>query len=193
MKDVFIFALNLHEPPSERACAILCRAADEKKVHLYRTARAHGKAAQSMASQVLLRYGASRAMGVPMREVHITYTEQGKPLLNGGWHCSISHTDGVCICAVARREIGIDIEKIRPYPERVAEKYFSKDEQDSVLFADNKDSAFFEIWTKHESFVKLTGEGLCGIRTPIPESVHTYTFRFLEMYTVSVSMFTDLS
>lgn len=193
MKDVFIFALKTDEPPSESVCETLCLAAEASKVRLYRTASARTRAIQSLAAQVLLRYGAARVMGVPMCDVRITYTERGKPLLNNGWYCSVSHTDGVCICAVARREIGMDIEKIRPYPERVAEKYFSKDEQDSLIFAENKDSAFFEIWTKHESFVKLTGEGLRSIRTPIPDDVHTYTFRFLEKYTVSVSMFTNLS
>lgn len=193
MKDVFLFALRLDASLTEMQGDILCLAADSAKRERYRTAAARQAAQLSLTAQVLLRYAASRVMEIPMRQVRITYTENGKPQLHDGWHCSVSHTGDLCICAVSRRQVGLDAERERPFPEQVAEKYFSPEEKYFLRTAENKQRAFFQIWTKHESYVKLTGEGLRAIRRPIPPEIHTHTFHLMEEYTVSVSLFTDLS
>lgn len=193
MKDVFLFALRLDAPLTDRQAEILCLASDGEKAHRYRTAQARKAAQMSLAAQVLLRYAAAQVMHIPMRDVQITYSENGKPQLQNGWHCSLSHTGDLCICAVCRRAVGLDAERARAYSEQVAEKYFSPQEKVFLRNAENKQRAFFEIWTKHESYVKLTGEGLRAIGRPVPPQVHTHTFHIMEEYTVSVSVFTNLS
>ena len=191
--DLHIFALHT-DAMTARDAQTLCRAADEAHAQAFRTSADRPGAQTSLAANALLRYGAARVLGVPMRAVETAVGENGQPLLPGtGLYGSVSHTHTLCICAVADAPVGIDAEQIRPAPLRVAQRVFTTQEQARLRDAAQTDRVFFEIWTRHESFVKLTGAGLRDIRVPVPDHVHTQTFLLEEAYAVSVSMFTDLS
>ncbi len=56
--------------------------------------------------------------------------------------------------------IGIDIEYIRTYDEKLVERFFSKEEQDYLRFTDEKDENFTRIWTSKEAYGKFTGGGI---------------------------------
>ncbi len=56
--------------------------------------------------------------------------------------------------------VGIDIECIREYDEKIAERFFTKEEQDYLKYSENKNEDFVRIWTSKEAYGKFTGGGL---------------------------------
>jgi len=77
------------------------------------------------------------------------------------------HLDGKRLGALAivrGREIGVDVEKIRPEfaGEEIAERYFSSKEVDELrrLPDERRAEGFFLCWTRKEAYVKALGEGL---------------------------------
>ena len=94
----------------------------------------------------------------------IIYSDKGKPYIKSDEPIglSISHSGGVVAFLITPFEnIGIDIEKIKcSYPLRVPDRYFSESEKSLI----KSPSDFFKLWCKKESLVKLTGEGLSGIK-----------------------------
>ncbi|WP_420630864.1 4'-phosphopantetheinyl transferase family protein [Candidatus Leptofilum sp.] len=127
--------------------------------------RAHYIVARGLLRQLLGSY-----LQLPAHQIAFAYGEHGKPKLaaeqaTSGLHFNISHAQGVALLAFARhREVGVDIEQIRPLDdaEQIAERFFSKNEV--VVFAavpaKQKPQAFFNCWTRKEAFIKVIGEGL---------------------------------
>ena len=172
----------------------LCLAADDRKRTQYARHPDLPTAQCSLVSQALLRIAAARTLRVPAQQVQIAYTDRGKPFLpDTGWYCSVSHTDGLCVCALSDREVGVDVERIRPHTPRVAARVFSESEQIRLQNSDVPDQCFFEIWTKRESFVKCLGTGLSDISAEIPETARFHSFTWQEKFVISVCTFTDLS
>ena len=56
--------------------------------------------------------------------------------------------------------VGVDIECIRPYDEGIAKRFFTKEEQEFIRFAQDKDENFTQIWTTKEAYGKFTGGGV---------------------------------
>ncbi len=108
----------------------------------------------------------------------VAIAQNGRPFYkNGNADFSISHSSGVCVCAVAVRgetgehpnslfvlnadtyAVGIDIEPLdgERNHERIVKKHFTFSEKEYV---GNSRERFFEVWTAKESLCKMTGEGL---------------------------------
>ncbi|MDR1003160.1 MAG: 4'-phosphopantetheinyl transferase superfamily protein [Oscillospiraceae bacterium] len=85
---------------------------------------------------------------------------------------NISHSKNAVAIGISSSTIGVDLELIRAFPRRVADKYFSEAER--LYISSSKETEeeggeeegerrFFELWTMRESFVKFTGAGIKGI------------------------------
>lgn len=76
----------------------------------------------------------------------IARREAGKPWFPEHPHIcfNVSHTHGAAVCAIHDQEIGVDVEKLRPAPRRVA--------------AEMEDEAFFRLWTAQEASIKREGK-----------------------------------
>lgn len=189
-----LFLLPMPFALSEDQARTLCLAADKAKTARYLRRPDDAGAQLSLASQVLLRIAAARTLGVSARQITVAYTENGKPYLPGTHlHCSVSHTQGLCVCALADSPIGVDAERIRPAPMRVASRVFTPDEQAALRESRDPDRDFFRFWTRHESCVKLLGTGLRDIALPIPPDVRTQTAVWNGQFALSVCMFTKTS
>lgn len=98
------------------------------------------------------------------------YNRYGKPELDGPHRAqrlnfSVSHSHARALIAFTRgREVGIDIEYIRPdfEGELIATRYFSASEVAALrtLPAASRGQAFFNCWTRKEAFIKAVGHGL---------------------------------
>lgn len=90
-----------------------------------------------------------------------SYGDNGKPYFRDypDIFFSISHCHKGIACAVMDRPVGIDIEEIQ-YDEELAKAIFNAEELEAVRGADDPAEKFTEFWTRKESFLKLTGEGL---------------------------------
>lgn len=93
----------------------------------------------------------------------ICKNEFGKPYLRdySNTHYNISHTKGAIVCCVSDEPVGIDIERVKKINRRIAERFFTQNEQ-NYIFDDieNQDERFAEIWTKKEAYVKFLGVGI---------------------------------
>ena len=130
-------------------------------------------------------YILSEVFNVQNAEKLICKTDKGKPYIKGSdFDFSLAHTDTVAIAAVCGNgrkaegliridedvsKIGIDIEaEERRLDSKsiklISEKFFSEKELDYVKpgFC-GESQRFLEIWTRKESIVKATGEGLSAI------------------------------
>jgi 4'-phosphopantetheinyl transferase len=107
-------------------------------------------------------------IAVAPRQVRFAHGEHGKPrLAGGGPRFSVSHSATLALVAVsAERDVGVDVEDLRPVPRAaaLAERLFAK--ADAQRFADDppdvRDLRFLRTWTAIEAIVKAEGTGLAG-------------------------------
>lgn len=106
--------------------------------------------------------------GIRPEHIRFSYNGYGKPEL-GNNKCSIafnvSFSYDNALYAISRdRNIGVDIEKVRPIHEMesIAEHFFSLQERTYFTFhaGEDKLAAFFVLWTRLEAFLKARGVGL---------------------------------
>lgn len=103
-------------------------------------------------------------------QVRFSYGTHGKPTLaptfrNSGLQFNISHSHEIAIVACSyQREIGVDIEYIRPLPgiEQIVERYFAHAERIALplLPIRKRITTFFDWWTCKEAYLKALGKGL---------------------------------
>lgn len=113
---------------------------------------------QSRVGRELLSYAYREVLGEG-KMPEIIYGPKGKPGFpdNKPFYFSLSHSGGLAGVLVSEAPVGFDIQLMdnRDY-EKIAKRFFSPDEACAVR--DKED--FFRIFTKKESFVKMTGEGM---------------------------------
>lgn len=96
----------------------------------------------------------------------LSHTSQGKPFLQNreDLHFNLSHSGRWVVIAWADQPVGIDVEIVlmNESKERLAHRFFHKDEQVYVFAANGqaREQRFFEIWTKKESYLKYLGTGI---------------------------------
>jgi 4'-phosphopantetheinyl transferase len=128
--------------------------------------RLHFIAARGVLRTILGRYLAQNPSVLQFR-----YNQYGKPFLYNGIEDSmlsfnVTHSHNMALYAITRkgREVGIDIEYIRP--ERadlaIAEHFFSHYEVKTLctIPAPQQALAFFHCWTRKEAYIKARGMGL---------------------------------
>jgi 4'-phosphopantetheinyl transferase len=100
-------------------------------------------ARQGALREILARYAA-----IPPERIQLVRSNRGKPMLaaGGSLRFSVSDSADLALVAVARREVGVDVEQVR---RRTA----------SVRAAIGTE-AFFEGWTRLEATGKALGTGL---------------------------------
>jgi 4'-phosphopantetheinyl transferase len=76
---------------------------------------------------------------------------------------SISHSDGIALCAVGPEPLGIDVERLRPGVEwrPVVRQFFSQGERSMIERLGSH--AFFAAWTLKEAIIKANGRTLADL------------------------------
>jgi len=107
-------------------------------------------------------------------QVRFAYNPYGKPVLSEvgesrrepeSLRFNISHSGELVLLAFALgREVGIDVETIRPdfAADAIAARFFAPAECDSLRALDpaSRTQAFFTCWTRKEAYIKAQGKGL---------------------------------
>lgn len=98
------------------------------------------------------------------------YLKHGKPVLEESSQYAdisfnVSHSNDIALVAISRKQnIGIDVEKINYETDHQAlvTRFFSKAEQAefNTYSESTKAKAFCACWTRKESFIKATGDGV---------------------------------
>jgi len=117
-----------------------------------------------------LRLLLSRYLGMRAAEIRFDYQPSGKPELPAQQNprrlqFNVSHSAGLALVAVsASCRLGVDIEKVRADVDvtTLAERFFSARERAGLRALPDhlRVQAFFACWTRKESFLKATGDGL---------------------------------
>jgi len=122
-----------------------------------------------VAHGILRRVLASYRQADP-RTLRFTIGESGKPALSDergptALRFNLSHTEDLALIAVTLgREIGVDVERVRPISEldSIVESYFTSRERDTLRTMEDtaRRDAFYRCWTRKESYAKATGGDL---------------------------------
>ncbi len=112
----------------------------------------------SAAGHALAKEMLSQKLNIKAETLRFQKTLKGKPYLPAcAWQFNISHSGDTVLCGVHNGAIGVDIEKTRPYNDRVAKRICSPAEYAYI----GKDAMrFLEVWTRKEAYAKLTSKGL---------------------------------
>ncbi|MGD8926282.1 MAG: 4'-phosphopantetheinyl transferase superfamily protein [Thioalkalispiraceae bacterium] len=116
--------------------------------------------------QILSRYLDTVTPG----EIGFSSIKNNKPIIQPDQNLhklsfNLSHSADVAIIAIGYEEgIGVDIEKIDTKIEMhdLIQRYYTEQERCTILAQPEADQyrAFYSIWTKKESYMKFTGDGL---------------------------------
>jgi 4'-phosphopantetheinyl transferase len=121
------------------------------KLYLRRTELHASQAAHELLEEVL-----------GISEKKLQYGPQGKPFLPEGPQFNLSHSRDFVGAAVSDGPVGLDLELVRPYFEKLPARIFSPGEL--RWFRDRGETRldFFTLWTLKESYYKFLGTGLPG-------------------------------
>ena len=90
----------------------------------------------------------------------------GKYELDGHPLCfNLSHAQDYVVCAISKKQVGVDIEKCIPRDFQLFTTVWSKEEKTQFNLRDHR--SFYRLWTAKESYVKYLGIGLHACLTDI--------------------------
>ncbi len=129
-----------------------------------------------LASHVALRRILARYLGRPAAVLEFEIAPLGKPQIEGPVRFNMSHAGELALFAVARREVGVDVERLRPQIDvaALAARFLPAEEAREIAGVEGEDRkrAFLRFWTRREAWLKARGIGLAGIGEPVgPEWV----------------------
>ena len=122
------------------------------------------------AAHELLQYAIEKEYKEKVNKLTMRRSQHGKPYFaekkeNGEEVVSeikfnLSHSGEMAVCILGRNEVGIDIEKMRKYNPKVADKILSDEEWEVLQKSEQKDKDFIKFWTLKEAYGKYIGKGL---------------------------------
>jgi 4'-phosphopantetheinyl transferase len=122
------------------------------------------------AARAVLRKILAAYLAEDSKSLNFCYSKKEKPSLGQPYSASgitfnISHSGGIALFAISRgRDVGVDLEQIKGdiEVEAIGRRFFSAHEQSQLfaLPAERQVEGFFRCWTRKESYIKATGDGL---------------------------------
>jgi 4'-phosphopantetheinyl transferase len=115
-----------------------------------------------VAGRSILRVAAGKILGVAPHNVPLRVTE-GRVVLDAAHnlHVSIAHSGELVGCALARRRVGVDLQRIDAPPDAtLVRRTCTAAETAAVTQAADSTEAFHQIWVRKEAIGKALGIGL---------------------------------
>ena len=138
----------------------------QKKVSRYHF---NQDAQNSLLGDILTRIKICEATKLSNDQLEFSANIYGKPFLVNfpNIHYNISHSSRYIACALSDVPVGIDIEQLKSFNSKIANRFFAFDEAAYIEGAQGcqKMRRFFEVWSKKESRIKWEGKGL---HIPLP-------------------------
>ncbi|MBO5885028.1 MAG: 4'-phosphopantetheinyl transferase superfamily protein [Clostridia bacterium] len=114
------------------------------------------------------------------------YTKFGKPYIKNK-HFSISHSDSFLVVATAKKELGVDVQKLIEYNDKLAKYVCNDKEYKKISTAKNKSLEFTKLWTKKESYIKLLGKTVfCDLKNLLNNNNCKFKFDYVKNYVICV-------
>lgn len=126
---------------------------------------------EHMLGRTLLKVGLQREYALFLPGLSMSAGQYGKPYLEKfpDIHFNISHCDGLVVCGIHNRAIGVDVERVRPFSDKLVSRIFSEEERRAFEEIQShpeggesggREELFFRYWTLKESGLKAAGYGL---------------------------------
>jgi 4'-phosphopantetheinyl transferase len=166
--EVQVVAARLDPTPQKaRALALLLSHAERSRAARFRFDRERRR---FIVARAQLRELLAERLDVPSESIEFVYAREGKPALaerfaRSGWRFNLSHCDELVLYAFSReREVGVDVEAIRPVDEAdsIGEHFFAPGERCAFrsLEREERNTGFLRLWTRKEALAKALGDGL---------------------------------
>ncbi|MBQ8840666.1 MAG: 4'-phosphopantetheinyl transferase superfamily protein [Clostridia bacterium] len=125
-----------------------------------------------------------------IRNPKILKTHNGKPYIEiDGIHFSISHTDGLVVCAVSDSPVGVDAERLsRRTDIRIdsfSKRYFTENEQSYLASSEDKRLAFYKIWCGKEATIKKLGGTIAYLKR-IDTTEENFQYIYMDDYVICI-------
>lgn len=138
----------------------------------------------SICGDLLVLSACAESLGIDDGKETLQWEENGKPYFkNRELYLSVSHSGDFAVCAVHSNPVGIDIELVRDFSDKILNNICNNEER---FYIGENAVKFFEVWTAKEAYSKLCGKGvsqiLSGVYANIPKktvmdkSLTTYHF-----------------
>lgn len=133
----------------------------ENRIKKYNRLKRNSDRDNCVVAYLLLRY-ALRENGIDSFETEVG--ANGKPFLKSEkLFFNISHcAEGVAV-VVDTEPVGIDVQEIGGFNEKVAKRFFNESENKKINASPDKAKAFTRIWTLKESAIKCEGKSLADL------------------------------
>ena len=131
----------------------------------------------SVAGEKLVKDYIGKSLNISPEALVILTDKNGKPYIeNSPIYFNISHCENVLVYTFSDKEIGIDVERIRPISLNILKRFFSEKEQEYVLGhlptkddfqkSENEEilERFYRVFTLKEAICKKSGIGIKGIK-----------------------------
>lgn len=142
--------------------------------------RSREAAERYVVTRSLVRIVLGERLGMPPREVRVSRTDTGKPVVAEGVHFNVSHSGDLILLAVSdKRPVGVDVERRREVVrvDALVERWLTQDERrdiDRLKGAGASDSeAFLRVWSLKEARLKALGVGIAGASGAVFHAVDT--------------------
>jgi 4'-phosphopantetheinyl transferase len=166
--EVHVWLARLDPETEQSWCRRVAATTAEERDRASRFRRAEDRE-RYLAAHGALRLLLGRYLTCDPLTLHFAVSTNGKPFLeNQELQFNLSHSGGIALIAVAQsRQVGADIEQVRPMPDlqAVAARVCTPVElvRLSGLAGRERECAFFAMWTRKEALAKATGEGIGAI------------------------------
>jgi 4'-phosphopantetheinyl transferase len=166
--DIHVWRFSIEPPQQELESLFLLLSPDEKT----RAERFYFERDRNrfIAARGLLRTIIAGYVDMPPSQIEFVYGNFGKPALKSqpqgkALEFNLSHSQDLALYIFNRnRQVGIDVEHVRSMPDmdNFAEQFFSSREIELInsLSGEQKNDAFFKLWTGKEALLKANGGGL---------------------------------
>ena len=141
----------------------------------------------------LLKEGLQQEYGITENPV-FEYNEHGKPSIMGHpeIHFNLSHCKEAVVCVVSDQPIGVDVESLRKYKDRLAEYTMNEDELHQIEASADPAAAFIRLWTMKEATTKLIGTGISNdMKTVIDMQKYKYTTVERQQYIYTICSYSN--
>lgn len=172
-----IFGTDVEQNEANIHIPYLLRYVSSEKQYRINALRNLKDAECKLVGDLLIRAIACRYLNVKNGELIFCVNKYGKPYILGinDFYFNLSHSGKWIVCTIDQEPVGVDVEEIAPIEIDIAHKYFSQEEIDYINAKPENErvSAFYDIWTYKESYIKALGYGLS-------KDLNTFTIKTID-------------
>lgn len=162
--EPLIYLVEIRKPIDEHIFNFLLRYVEPYKRRNIECQKKKDEADRMLVGDILVKFVLKTKYSIPMSNLNIKLGELGKPYLPEfpHIHFNVSHSGNYVVCVFFDSPIGIDIQTILPYKERIAKRVLSPEKVREAEKSSSPDVLFTTYWAEKEALLKMVGCGFSG-------------------------------